>query len=312
MRVAVLSLFLLLSACGGGGDASSPVDVPTSKAPNTTASESSPTVATPTVALSSTAPNDNLESAPASVTAASSSISTYCGYATGGSRISGTVSAVHDGDTITVAGISIRLDSIDAPELSQAYGTQSRDNLAALVNGQQVTVTYAKKDKYGRVVGTVFLSDCTQVNSRQVATGSAWYYEAYKCEIGIALRNEYAAAQGMAVSQGLGLWASSAIAPWVYRNGVDATVPITCSGGDSPSWGNVSGGAVTSTPTTTTTPSTGTVGGTGTNTNTNTNTGTGTSTPTPTASCYMVWVNGYRRSNGTYVNGYYRRSPGCP
>ena len=67
----------------------------------------------------------------------------FCGNTVGGSRITGTVSSVHDGDTITVAGNSIRLDSIDAPELMQAYGIQSRDNLANLVIGQSVTVTYA-------------------------------------------------------------------------------------------------------------------------------------------------------------------------
>lgn len=32
---------------------------------------------------------------------------------------------------------------------------------------------------------------------------------------------------------------------------------------------------------------------------------------TPTSGCSLVWVNGYRRANGTWVNGYTRRSPGC-
>jgi endonuclease YncB( thermonuclease family) len=161
---------------------------------------------------------------------------TYCGVVTGKNRITGMVSTVHDGDTISIAGQSIRLDSIDAPELDQAYGHASRDHLAALVLNQFVTVTYTKTDLYDRVLGTVFKSDCAQVNLNQVKAGAAWYYEAYKCEIDFQQRNDYAAAQAAARSAGLGLWAAPAVAPWIYRNGVDAKVPTSCPNGDAPSF----------------------------------------------------------------------------
>ena len=55
----------------------------------------------------------------------------YCGVPSGAQRIAGKVTSVHDGDTITVNGESIRLGSIDAPELAQAYGSQSRDHYPA-------------------------------------------------------------------------------------------------------------------------------------------------------------------------------------
>jgi endonuclease YncB( thermonuclease family) len=100
---------------------------------------------------------------------------TYCGVTTGSGRIVGTVSSVRDGETLSVAGQSIRLDSIDAPALEQAYGHDSRDHLAALVQHKQVTVTYAKTDLYYRVVGTVFRPDCTQANLSQVRAGAALY-----------------------------------------------------------------------------------------------------------------------------------------
>lgn len=161
---------------------------------------------------------------------------TFCGVVTGPGRISGTVTSVHDGDTLMVAGQSIRLDSIDAPELDQAYGHASRDRLAALVLGQRVTVTYAKTDRYDRVVGTVFKPDCTQVNLSQVRAGAAWYYEAYQCEIDIRQRIAYAAAQTSARAGALGLWAMPALAPWIYRNGVDAKAPATCPNGELPSF----------------------------------------------------------------------------
>lgn len=160
---------------------------------------------------------------------------TYCGVLTGSGRITGLVSAVHDGDTITVNGQSIRLDSIDAPELAQAYGAQSRDHLAVLVLGQRVTITYAKTDLYGRVVGTVFKADCSNVNLNQVTTGSAWYYEAYKCEIDSHQRIAFAAAQASARAARQGLWGAPAEAPWIFRNGVDAKVPASCPNGDAPS-----------------------------------------------------------------------------
>ena len=159
----------------------------------------------------------------------------FCGVLTGSGRISGQVTSVHDGDTLTVNGQAIRLDSIDAPELSQAYGIDSRDHLSDLVLNQAVTVTYAKKDKYERVVGTVFKSDCTNLNLQQVSSGSAWYYAAYQCEIEIRLRHAYAAAQASALSASKGLWASPAVSPWFYRNGVDAKLPASCPNGDAPS-----------------------------------------------------------------------------
>jgi endonuclease YncB( thermonuclease family) len=161
---------------------------------------------------------------------------TFCGVVTGPGRISGTVTSVHDGDTLTLAEQPIRLDSIDAPELDQAYGHASRDRLAALVLGQRVTVTYAKTDRYDRVVGTVFKPDCTQVNLSQVRAGAAWYYEAYQCEMDIRQRIAYAAAQTAARAGALGLWAMPAVAPWIYRNGVDAKAPATCPNGELPSF----------------------------------------------------------------------------
>jgi endonuclease YncB( thermonuclease family) len=160
---------------------------------------------------------------------------THCGVSVGTQRISGVVTAVHDGDTITVSGESIRLASIDAPELDQAYGPSSRAHLAAMVLGQSVTVTYAQKDLYDRVVGTVFKPDCSQVNLNQVLAGAAWYYAAYQCEIDLRQRQAYAAAHAAARTAKKGLWATTAVAPWVHRNGVEAKVPVSCPNGNAAS-----------------------------------------------------------------------------
>ena len=182
------------------------------------------------VVLSACGGGDGASFAPASG-------NTHCGVSVGKQRITGTVTSVHDGDTITVGGESIRLASIDAPELDQAYGPSSRANLAAMVLGQSVTVTYAHTDRYDRVLGTVFKPDCSQVNLSQVAVGGAWYNEAYQCDIDLLQRQAYAAAHASARTAKKGLWATTAVAPWVHRNGVEAKVPASCPNGDAASYG---------------------------------------------------------------------------
>lgn len=160
---------------------------------------------------------------------------THCGVSVGKQRIIGMVTSVHDGDTVTMGGESVRLASIDAPELDQAFGPSSRANLSAMVLGQTVTVTYAEKDRFDRVVGTVFKTDCTNVNLKVVQEGAAWYFEAFQCEIDLRQRQAYAAAQAQARASQRGLWSADAVAPWLHRNGVDAKVPNSCPNGDAAS-----------------------------------------------------------------------------
>ena len=156
----------------------------------------------------------------------------HCGLKVGTERVWGVVTSVHDGDTMSIGAESIRLASIDAPELDQAHGPSSRAHLSASVLGQSVTVTYAEKDRYGRVLGTVFKPDCRNVNLDLVWEGAAWFYEAYQCDIELRQRQAYAAAQAQARAAQRGLWSADAVAPWVHRNGVDAKVPISCAHGD--------------------------------------------------------------------------------
>ncbi len=152
---------------------------------------------------------------------------TLCGYDVGPNLIEGTVSKVHDGDTITVNGESIRLDGIDAPELAQSYGAQAQASLSRLVLGQAVKVAYSKTDQYGRIVGAVFTPGCQYANLEQVATGSAWFYRAYQCELSAAQRILFDRAETGAKSARLGLWAQTLpTAPWVFRNGSNPEVPV--------------------------------------------------------------------------------------
>ncbi len=207
---AALGVSMLMAGCGGGG-------------PNAGTCYGSDEVCFPDQSNSSTA-----------VT-----IPTYCGYQAGQYTLTGVVSNVHDGDTVTVVvdgkNNSIRLDSIDAPELTQPYGVDSRDDLAARVLNQSVTVAYTKRDQYDRIVGAIFGSGCEYFNLYQVAAGNAWFYKAYQCEISAELRGQFAAAQNNASANQLGLWAlASPEAPWFYRNGTEPVTP-TCNS-DLPLW----------------------------------------------------------------------------
>ena len=156
---------------------------------------------------------------------------TLCGVDVGPKLLEGAVTSVHDGDTITLrssgAVYHIRLDSIDAPELAQPYGNASQSTLASAVLGKQVRVAYTKTDQYDRIVGAVFTDSCQYVNLNQLATGMAWFYKAYQCEISAAVRAQFLQAQGSAAASDLGLWAQmDPEAPWFYRNGVEPVTPV--------------------------------------------------------------------------------------
>jgi len=100
--------------------------------------------------------------------------------------LNGRVVGLSDGDTVTVLDASntqfkIRLMGIDAPEKKQAFGNRSKESLSALIFNKQVSVEYNKKDKYGRIVGKIFV-DGADANLEQVKAGMAWHYKQYQKE----------------------------------------------------------------------------------------------------------------------------------
>ncbi len=174
------------------------------------------------------------QSAPVLTTVAAG---TLCGVGVGAKLLEGTVTEVHDGDTVTLNAVGtsykVRLDTIDAPELAQPFGGLSQSTLANAVLGKSVKVAYGKTDQYGRLVGAVFTDSCQFVNLNQVSAGMAWFYKAYQCEVSASVRHQFAQSQDNAVAAKLGLWAQSEPeAPWFYRNGVEPVTPVCAS--DSP------------------------------------------------------------------------------
>ena len=119
-------------------------------------------------------------------------------------EIVGRVVRVADGDTITVLSTSttqhkIRLHGIDAPEKKQAFGNASRKFLAGLVANREVRVAWSKRDRYQRILGTVFV-DGKDVNLEMLKAGYAWHYKKYDST------PAYAQAESEARAAKRGLW----------------------------------------------------------------------------------------------------------
>lgn len=138
------------------------------------------------------------------------------------STLTGKVVRVADGDTITVLDSRneqhrIRFLGIDAPERGQAYGNYCRKNLANKIAGEFVDVEYQKRDRYGRITGTVYF-DGRDINLEQIQDGCAWFYRYYARELNRAMRKAYDEAEAQAQNARIGLWQDPhPINPYDYR-----------------------------------------------------------------------------------------------
>jgi len=136
--------------------------------------------------------------------------------------INGQVVKVADGDTITVQDNmgqkhQIRLAGIDAPEMNQPYGLNSKNSLRSLVAGQTVTVEYKKRDRYGRIIGKVLFRG-GDICLEQVKVGLAWHYKFYQREQSKRDRHLYTEHENDAQLKLLGLWADpEPMPPWEWR-----------------------------------------------------------------------------------------------
>lgn len=134
--------------------------------------------------------------------------------------IYGTVIDTRDGDTITVIDrkqipYKVRMAYCDAPELSQPFGQNSRDALAALVSCRRVRIHPVNKDRYGRVVGVIYRDDFPEsVNDIMLWTGMAWHYRQYDKA---AVSEHHASLEASAQEAHIGVWNGEHEALWIYR-----------------------------------------------------------------------------------------------
>jgi len=132
--------------------------------------------------------------------------------------LEGTVVKITDGDTLTLLTpssqqVKIRLAGIDTPERKQPFGNRAKQALSSLAFQKQALIEVEAKDRYGRIVGTVFV-DGQNVNAELARQGMAWVYRKYaKDKVLYDL-------EAQAKEEKLGLWVDEKpIAPWEWRRG---------------------------------------------------------------------------------------------
>ncbi len=96
---------------------------------------------------------------------------------------------ITDGDTITVLRegqpVPVRLEGIDCPERGQDFGTRAKQATSDLAFGETFQVEVRDHDRYGRIVGRVFVGD-TDVSLALVEQGLAWHFKRYSSEAALA------------------------------------------------------------------------------------------------------------------------------
>jgi len=148
--------------------------------------------------------------------------------------LSGRVVGVTDGDTVMLLTeqkeqVKIRLNAIDAPEKSQAFGTASKQELSELCFGKPATVEIQGKDRYGRTIGDL-TCDGLNASEEQIAAGMAWVYRQYSKDAHLI------ELEGKAKANSRGLWSdASPTPPWEFRRGVKPKVSSEAEGDAAPS-----------------------------------------------------------------------------
>jgi len=147
------------------------------------------------------------------------------------SVLEGTVVKVADGDTSTVLDSEkvqhrVRIAGIDAPEKGLPFGNASGKRLGELVARKDVRVEFDKYDRWGRIVGKVWVRppDCPtcgmtlDVGFAQITTGMAWWYRKYAREQSPEDQRRYEFAEQEAKAKRAGLWRDAdPIPPWEFR-----------------------------------------------------------------------------------------------
>lgn len=131
-----------------------------------------------------------------------------------------TVDFVQDGDSaiVIIDGEEerVRLIGINTPERDECFGTESRELLKGLIEGNtvQVVTDVEPTDRFGRVLAYLYLDELL-VNAELVRAGAAI---ARPFEPNTTLQDTLEAAEAIAKAEGVGMWA-----------------PSTCGGDETPS-----------------------------------------------------------------------------
>ena len=137
--------------------------------------------------------------------------------------------SIYDGDTLRVVRgeeeLKIRFCGIDAPELKQPLGIESRDYLRSLIaqGDGTIHVLPIETDRYNRTVAELWIpikpdyEGQIHLNTAMVEAGMAYHYQQYSgnCESAENL----GWAEKIARDDKLGVWSGNHQKPWDWRKG---------------------------------------------------------------------------------------------
>ena len=135
--------------------------------------------------------------------------------------------SIYDGDTLRVIRgdeeLKIRFCGIDAPELKQPLGVESRDYLRSLIAKSDGTVHVLpiEEDRYGRTVAELWIpiepdyEAEIHLNTAMVEAGMAWHYQRYSGNCESAKNLVWA--EEIAKDEKLGVWNGNHQKPWEWR-----------------------------------------------------------------------------------------------
>lgn len=123
-----------------------------------------------------------------------------------------------DADSIVVAGKTVRLHGIDAPEIAQQCQTANRQSypcgkvalayLRKIAGSRRLTCLAGKRDRYNRTIA-ICNAGKTDINREMVRSGHAVAYIRYS--------KDYLMDQLSAKRHRRGLWSGTFQMPWKYR-----------------------------------------------------------------------------------------------
>ena len=130
-------------------------------------------------------------------------------------ELKGTVIDVIDGDSVRVKSAGgtrykVQLNGVVAPVTREGITT-----LRKLILNKSVTVEWQRRDKWHRLVGTIYL-DGLNINREMIRLGHGWFYApgSYPEEI----RNSYVQAGDEAQQASRGLWGGEETTPPWEKN----------------------------------------------------------------------------------------------
>lgn len=132
------------------------------------------------------------------------------------------VLTVVDGDTfaikdpVTGRRKQVSLPALDAPELLQKYGKESRASLEKLIGGREVTLSYVIRSKRPTVAKVT--ANSADVGLAQLTAGWAWFIRGKPFKDGDNDRRQYGLAEADAKTAKRGLWQDAEpLTPAKYR-----------------------------------------------------------------------------------------------